>query len=251
MKNDALLKLKIIYEDDDLLAIDKPAGITVFSEEKSESVNTTLIDAILKKSPEIKNVGEEPRYGIVHRLDKDTSGIILVAKNNKILIFLQKQFEERKTNKKYLALATGKFTNTYGTIETLLGREPKNRMKQKVYLPCGPDAEKKGLRKAKTCYKVLKQYFDKKNYYTLVEVIPKTGRKHQIRVHLASLGHPIIGDKLYGFKNQPCLEGLERQFLHASRLKIKISDKGEKEFYSELPKELKIVLEKLKPKQTS
>ena len=249
MKNGALLKLKVIYEDDDLLAIDKPAGITVFSEGKSEPADVTLIDAILKKYPEIKNVGENPRYGIVHRLDKNTSGIILVAENNKILSFLQKQFEERKTDKKYLALVAGKFTNTDGTIETLLGREPKNRIKQKVYSPCGPDAEKKGLRKAKTYYKVLKQYFDGKNHYTLVEASPKTGRKHQIRVHLASLGHPIIGDKMYGFKNQPCLEGLKRQFLHASRLKIKISDKEEKEFYSELPRGLKIVLEKLKLKQ--
>jgi len=210
-------KLKTIYEDDDLLVIDKPAGV---------------------------NADDIPRR--VHRLDKDTSGILLVAKNDKALEFLQKQFKERRVEKKYIALVTGNLKTERGKIETLIGRSPKDRRKQKVYLPGEP--ESKGKREAITEYKVLKKF---KNY-TLIEAIPKTGRKHQIRTHFAYLGHPVAGDKLYGFKNQPTPKGLKRQFLHANYLKIKLPkgapDKaGTREFNSGLPEDLKLCLQSLKP----
>ena len=205
------MEFQIIYEDDDLLVIDKPAGM--------------VVDDIPRR---------------VHRLDKDTSGILLVAKNDKALEFFQKQFKERRIKKKYLCLVIGNLKNKEGEIKTLLGRSPKDRRKQKVFLPQEPGAL--GKREAITKYKVLERF---KNY-DLIEVEPKTGRKHQIRAHFSYLGHPIAGDKLYGFKNQPCPEGLNRQFLHASYLKIKLPDGQEREFKSDLPEDLKLCLINLK-----
>jgi 23S rRNA pseudouridine1911/1915/1917 synthase len=231
------LELRIIHEDKDILVIDKPAGIVVFPEGKTKE--KTLIDYLLESHSELKNVGEAPRYGIVHRLDKDTSGILLVAKNNKSLIYLQKQFKESSIEKKYLALVVGNLKNKQGTIETLIGRAPKNKKKQRVYLPHEPGA--KGKREAITEYKVLEKFKD----YNLIEVKPKTGRKHQIRCHLSYLGHPIAGDKIYGFKKQLCPRELNRHFLHAGYIKIKLPDGEIKEFKSELDEELRGVLQKL------
>lgn len=214
------MEIKIIYEDDNVLAIDKPAGI----------VNSDLY-------PDLKKV---------HRLDKETSGVLLIAKNEKALIFLQKQFKQRSVEKKYIALVIGNIKNNQGTIETLIGRAPKDRKKQKVYFPLEPDA--KGKREAITEYKAMERFRSASGEinYTLVEVFPKTGRKHQIRCHFSYLGHPIAGDKMYGFKNQPCPEGLKRQFLHANYLKIKLPNGKTKEFKSVLPDDLKLCLQKLK-----
>lgn len=208
MKNE---KFKILYQDNNVLAIDKEAGVVC---------------------DDIK--------GRVHRLDKDTSGIILAAKNEKSLEFLQKQFKERRVEKKYIALVAGAPRADEGKIETLLGRSPKDRRKQKVFLPHEPSAQ--GKREAITEYKVVERFEN----YALLEVTPRTGRKHQIRAHLAYLGHPIAGDKLYGFKNQPCPDGLKRQFLHAGYLKIELPDGKIQEFTSDLPQELKETIEKLK-----
>ena len=203
--------MKIIYEDENVKVLDKPAGV---------------------------NADDIPQR--VHRLDKDTSGILLVAKNKKTLEFSQKQFQERKVEKKYLALVVGNLKNKEGMVKTLLGRSPKDRRKQKVFLPSGPGAQRK--REAITQYKALQKF----KAYTLTEARPRTGRKHQIRAHFAYLGHPIVGDKLYGFKNQPCPRGLKRQFLHASLLKIQLASGEIKTFQSELPKELNLCLKNLK-----
>ncbi|MDD2696551.1 MAG: RluA family pseudouridine synthase [Candidatus Pacebacteria bacterium] len=203
--------MEIIYEDDDLLVYDKPAGV---------------------------NCDDFPKR--VHRLDKDTSGIFLVAKNDKTLAFLQEQFKNRKVEKKYLALAIGHLKNQEGEIETLIGRSPGDRRKQKVYLTNEPADQ--GKRTAVTHYKVLQRFEN----YDLIEAEPKTGRKHQIRTHLAYLGHPIAGDKMYGFKNQLLPEGLKRQFLHAYYLKINLPNGRETEFKSELPQDLKEILTNLK-----
>lgn len=228
------VKLRTIYEDNDLLVVDKPAGIIVFPEK--ETGEKTLIDLLLENVPDLKRVGEPRRYGIVHRLDKDTSGILLVAKNSESLFFLQKQFKTKKVIKKYIALVFGNLKQDQGVVETLIGRSPKNRKKQKVYFPFEP--ESKGRRGAITKYKVLERFKD----FTLVEVIPETGRKHQVRAHFAYLGHPIVGDKMYGFKNQILPAGLKRQFLHASYLKIRLPDGKEQEFKSNLPEDLKKIL---------
>lgn len=233
----AHMKFEVIYEDDDILVIDKPTGIIVYQEKPTKE--KTLIYYLSEQFPYLKKAGKAPRYGIVHRLDKDTSGILLVAKNENVLKYLQKEFKERKPFKKYLALITGNLQQDFGKIETLIGRALKDRRKQKVYLPFEPQAQ--GKREAITEYKVLKRLSD----YTLVEAIPKTGRKHQIRCHFAYLGHPITGDKLYGFKNQPLPADLKRHFLHANYLKITLPNGQKKEFESKLPKELNDVLEYL------
>lgn len=202
------LEIPIIYGDENLIVYDKPAGL---------------------------NSDDIPKR--IHRLDKDTSGILLAAKNDKALEFFQKQFKERKVEKKYLALTAGNIKNQKGEIETLLGRAPKDRRKQKAYLIHEPGAD--GKRMAKTRYKLLQRF---KNY-DLIEAEPLTGRKHQIRAHLAFLGHPVAGDKMYGFKNQSVPEGLKRHFLHASYLKIILPNQEIREFRTELPKDLKNVLE--------
>ena len=217
--------MKAIYQDKDLLVIDKPAKMDVVS----------LGKELEKEHPELKNV---ERQGIIHRLDKDTSGVILVAKDEKGLIFFQKQFKNREVEKKYLALVVGKIKEDKGKIETLIGRNPKEWKKQRVYLKTEPGSN--GKREAVTYYRVLKRYQD----YTLLEVTPKTGRMHQIRCHLTYLGYPIVGDKVYGFKNQPCPEKLDHQFLHANYIKIKFPNGEYKEFISELPKELELCLPK-------
>jgi len=211
--------MKIIYQDNDVLVVDKPAGVVI-----------TDIYPDLSK---------------IHRLDKDTSGILLIAKNEKALIFLQKQFKQRSVEKEYIALVIGNIKNDQGKIETLIGRSKRQGTKQKVYLTAEPDSE--GKREAITKYKVLERFKD----YTLLEVFPKTGRMHQIRTHLAYINHPVVGDKKYGFKNQPCPKELKRQFLHASYIKIKLPDNKDREFKSELPDNLKLCLQKQKQLQKS
>ncbi|MFH1656995.1 MAG: RluA family pseudouridine synthase [bacterium] len=232
-------RLKVIYEDDNVLIIDKPAGLVVFPEGNFDGTEKTLIDYLTEEHPDLKNVNNPPRYGIVHRLDRETSGIILVAKNNESLAFLQKQFQEKKVIKAYTALVVGNLSDDQGIIKTLIGRSPKNRLKQRTYslLKTG-----KGLREAITEYKVLQNFQN----YALIEVDIKTGRKHQIRCHFNYLSHPIAGDKFYGFKNQPCPTGLKRQFLHASRMEITLPDNKNLKLVSELPEDLQEVLNKLK-----
>jgi len=243
------MDIKIIYEDNDVLVVDKPAGLIVFPEGDymrffavRQKTALTLIDELIKEYPELKNVGEAPRYGIAHRLDKDTSGILLVAKNSEALIFFQKQFINREVEKKYICLVEGAIKNNNGRIKTLVARSSRDPRKQTIYQLDEPAP--KSAREAITEYKVLEQYKD----FTLLEVDIKTGRRHQIRCHLSYLQHPIAGDKLYGFKNSKTPAGLTRQFLHAKYLKIMLPNGETKEFESELPEELTSVLKILNNK---
>ena len=230
------MEIKIIYEDRDLIVTDKPAGVVVFPE--GQTTENTLIEALVEKYPELKTVGEAPRYGIVHRLDKDTSGVLLVAKTAEGLIFLQKQFKNREVEKKYVCLTEGVMENDSGTIETLIARAKGDPRKQRAYSAINAP---KSAREAITEYKVLEKFKD----YTLLEVEIKTGRRHQIRCHFSYLKHPIAGDKLYSFKNSKIPEGLTRQFLHAKYLKIQLPDGQVKEFISDLPEDLNKVLKGL------
>lgn len=230
------MNFKILFEDENILVVDKPAGISVYSKSPEEE---NLIGELIKEKPYLKDVSVPPRYGVVHRLDKDTSGVLLIAKNNQSLEWLQNQFKENLASKKYIALLAGQVKENEGKIETLIGRSKKDFRKQKVYFKGEPEA--KGKREAITEYKTLKRFRD----YTLIEVYPKTGRMHQIRVHCAFMHHPVIGDKKYGEKNQLSPENLNRQFLHSNLLKIKLEDNSEKIFESELPEDLKKILEKL------
>ena len=227
------MDIKIIYEDKDVLVVDKPAGIVVFPE--GQTTENTLIEALIEKYPELKNVGEAPRYGIVHRLDKDTSGVLLVAKSENGLIFLQKQFINREVEKKYVCLVEGAIDGEKGEIKTLIARAKGDPRKQKAYSALNAP---KSAREAITEYKVLTRYKD----YTLLEVQIKTGRRHQIRCHFSYLKHPVAGDKMYGFKNSKTPEGLTRQFLHAQQLKIQLPDGKTEEFISDLPEDLKKIL---------
>ncbi len=216
------MELKIIYEDDTLLVVDKPAGVSI------------------EDLPKLTSLGEEYRWGIVHRLDKDTTGVLLVAKTKEAFEFLQKQFQDRNVEKRYVCLVVGKLKDKEGSIQTFLGRAGNDRRKQRASLVSTPDAEDK--KSALTNYKVLEEF----NEYTLLEIRPKTGRKHQIRAHMAHLSHPVAGDKLYGFKSQPTPKGLLRQFLHAEYLKTQLPNGMVKEFHSKLPEDLQNIINNLK-----
>ena len=231
------MDIKIIYEDEDVLVVDKPAEIVVFPEGQTlKSGEKTLIDYLTEKYPELKNAGETPRYGIVHRLDKDTSGLLLVAKSTEALLFLQKQFKNREVEKKYVCLVEGVINEKSGEIKTLIARSSKDPRKQHAYSE--GERHPESAREAITEYKVLENF----KGYTLLQVEIKTGRRHQIRCHFSYLQHPVAGDKLYAFKNSKTPEGLTRQFLHAQQLKIQLPDGQVHEFISELPEELQKIL---------
>jgi 23S rRNA pseudouridine1911/1915/1917 synthase len=224
--------LNILYKDATLLALDKPAGIAVF-----EGANPTVSSLLALQFPELQNL---ERTGIVHRLDKDTSGVLLVAQDKKTFAFLQKQFQERTIQKTYTALVVGAVQQNQGVIHTLLGRSPADRRKQRAYQL---SEQKPGLREAITEYKVIERYQE----YTLLELSPKTGRKHQIRAHMVFLNTPLAGDNLYGFKGQQTPKGLQRQFLHASSLELTLENSKRKKIISPLPAELQNVLNGLHP----
>jgi 23S rRNA pseudouridine1911/1915/1917 synthase len=219
------IPLKIIYEDADLLVVDKPAGLTVHP--APGHPEHTLVNAILAHFPHLADIGDSLRPGVVHRLDKDTSGVMLVAKNSAAQDYLARQFQSHSVTKAYLVLVKGKLTPENGIIEAEIGRDPKNRKKMAVVAHG---------REARTEYRVVKYI----GGYTLLEVMPETGRTHQIRVHLAAIGFPVVGDKVYGVKSPY----LARQFLHACRLGFKLPSTGEYvEFESALPEDLAKALE--------
>jgi 23S rRNA pseudouridine1911/1915/1917 synthase len=205
------IPLHIIYEDDALLVVDKPAGMVIHPAPGHSS--GTLVNAVLAHCPDLTGSGDA-RPGIVHRLDRDTSGLILIAKNEKAQRALQRQFQDRAVHKAYLALVDGHLQPAWGRIEAPIGRDPNHRQRMTI-LPGG--------REAITEYHVLEQFAHSvgpaAGDYCLVEVEPKTGRTHQIRVHLSSIGHPVMGDPVYG-KHKWRLP-LSRQFLHARRLEFK------------------------------
>jgi 23S rRNA pseudouridine1911/1915/1917 synthase len=214
------IPLNILYEDDDLLVVDKPAGLTVHPAPGHPA--HTLVNAILAHFPHLAEISDSLRPGIVHRLDKDTSGVMLVAKNRAAQADLINQFKTRSVVKAYLVLVKGHLTSERGIIEAALGRDLGNRKRMTVVTEG---------REARTQYQVIK-YIDG---YTLLEVILETGRTHQIRVHLSAIGYPVVGDPVYGVKSPY----LSRQFLHASRLGFKLPSTGEYvEFTSELPLDL-------------
>jgi 23S rRNA pseudouridine1911/1915/1917 synthase len=218
------IPLKILYEDNDLMVVDKPAGMTVHP--AAGHYDGTLVNAVLAHIPDIEIENTE-RPGIVHRLDKDTSGLIIVAKNPAAHMKLAGQFKEREVSKIYKALVNGHLSPETGIIDAAIGRDPRNRKRMAVT---------RNGRAAKTEYRVIKYIGN----YTLLEAKPKTGRTHQIRVHLSAIGFPIVGDPVYGTKT----EMLSRQFLHAYKLQFKLPSSGEYvSFESELPEDLKDALE--------
>jgi 23S rRNA pseudouridine1911/1915/1917 synthase len=225
------IPLDIIFENDDLLIVNKPAGMVVHPAAGHDS--GTLVHAVLGYDPEMEGIGGEERPGLVHRLDKETSGLIILAKNERAHRWLQDQFRLRKVEKTYLALVDGKPPTPTGRVEASIGRDPSHRKKMAIV----PDG--KG-REAVSEYKTLETFKD----HTLLEFHPHTGRTHQIRLHCQFLGCPIVGDSIYGRKN-PTVE-INRHFLHAARLKIILpNEKQPRLFEAELPAELKKVLDEV------
>jgi 23S rRNA pseudouridine1911/1915/1917 synthase len=224
------MPLNIVYEDDDLLVIDKPAGLTVHPAPGHPA--HTLVNAIIARLPHLAAVSDSLRPGIVHRLDRDTSGVMVVAKNSPAQAKLIEQFRARSVAKAYLVLVKGKLTPESGVIEAPIGRDPRDRKRMAVVTRGRQARTEYGVMK----YQVIKYIGD----YTLLEVRPETGRTHQIRVHLAAIGYPVVGDKVYGVKSP----FLSRQFIHASRLGFKLPSSGKyMEFKSELPPDLAQALE--------
>ncbi|MFA5629517.1 MAG: RluA family pseudouridine synthase [Dehalococcoidales bacterium] len=223
------IPLNILYEDNDLLVIDKPAGLTVHP--APGHPEHTLVNAVLAHFPELtESGGERLRPGIVHRLDKDTSGLVLVAKNRAALANLSEQFKSRSVTKIYLTLVKGHLKPENGLIEANLGRDKGNRKRMAI--------TEEG-KEARTRYRVIKYYPEG---YSLLEITLETGRTHQIRVHLAAIGFPIVGDETYGIKSP----FIARQFLHAHRIGFYLpSTEKYIEFSSELPADLQGVLEKI------
>lgn len=236
------MDLKIIYEDKNFLAINKPAGLLVH--QINLKPEYTLVDWLIKRYPDIKGVGDAPeiRPGIVHRLDKDTSGVILIARNQKYFEYLKELFspygrQGKQIKKTYLALVWGEVKQKTGEIIKPISLKS-GGVKRTVW-------KGKMEKEAITEYKVIKSIkykvsSIKEEVFSLVKVIPKTGRTHQIRIHLASIGHPIVGDSLYGSKTNPF--NLERQFLHAESLEFPIEEGRMIKIEAELPEDLQNVL---------
>lgn len=240
------IPLQFLYEDRDIIVINKPAGLVVHPAPGHSG--GTIVNAILHHVPDLAGIGGEMRPGIVHRLDKDTSGTMVVAKHEAALRSLQNQFKSRKVEKNYLALVEGKIEDEKGRIVAPIGRDSRDRKRMAVILSDGQGALK--ARPATTEFEVLARYVVPlqndlgRGTFTLVQAHPITGRTHQIRVHFAWLGHPIVGDPIYGLKRQRLPS--PRLFLHAARLAFHLPSTGEwMEFSAPLPDDLQSVLDKL------
>lgn len=235
------IKIEIIYQDKDMIVVNKPAGMQVHPSDTEKE--NTLVNGLVVSFPEIKNIndgseGSWMRPGIVHRLDKDTSGAMVVARNKKTFDELKGKFANREIEKNYVALVYGHLEKTAGMVDAPIARAASFK-KQKI-----ARGKIKGTsRPAVTKYKLLKRYQD----FDLVEALPKTGRMHQIRVHLAYLGNPIVGDAKYKRRNLVKPEEISRQLLHAQNLKFELNGK-EYEFKAELPSDFAAFLKSLDEK---
>lgn len=224
------ISVPIVYEDDDLIVVDKPAGMVVHPGHGVSS--GTLVNALLAQCPALAAFEDSLRPGIVHRLDKDTSGVMVVAKTPAAHQHLSRQFAARTVKKTYWALVHGRVEAERGIIEAGIGRSRSEPTRMAI--------AGKAERPARTAFRVLRRY----GAYTLVEAQPITGRTHQIRLHFAALGHPLAGDDAYGRAHEAL--GLRRQFLHARTLRLTLPASGiEREFESPLPADLEAALARL------
>jgi 23S rRNA pseudouridine1911/1915/1917 synthase len=226
------IPLEIVFENEAVLVVNKPAGMVVHP--AAGHASGTLVHAALAHAPEMEGLAGEKRPGVVHRLDKETSGLILLAKNDLAHRRLQDQFRRRQVEKTYLALVDGRPPTPQGRVEVAIGRDPRQRRQMAAV----PDA---AGRKAVSEYRTLESF----PVHSLLEVHPITGRTHQIRLHLAFLNCPIVGDTVYGRK-KPSLP-LDRHFLHAARLKITLpGERKPRTFEAPLPEELAGLLARLR-----
>ncbi len=233
------LPLTILYEDPSIIVIDKPAGMVVHPAYGNPS--GTLVNALLYHCEDLGGINGVLRPGIVHRLDKDTSGVMVVAKEDQAFHHLTKQFKNRSVEKVYLAIVYGKFGQNEGLIDIAIGRHPSERKRMSTRTRRG--------RAAVTRWKKIEEF----DSCTLLEIFPRTGRTHQIRVHLSSIGHPVLGDPLYGRKGRPgaihdpilreCVKRINRQALHALRLEFTHPRTEERvQFAAPIPEDMKEAL---------
>jgi len=226
------IPLEILFENADVLVVNKPAGLVAHP--AAGHTSGTLVHAVLAYAPEIEGVGGERRPGIVHRLDKDTSGVLILAKNDHAQRWLSDQFQDRQVSKSYLALVDGAPPTPNGRVEAPVGRDPSRRQRMAITPP------NKGR-------EAISEYFTIESFaeHTLLDVRILTGRTHQIRLHMAFIMCPVVGDTIYG-RRQPSIP-LNRQFLHAHRLAIIIpGEASPRTFEAPLPLELTVVLESLR-----
>jgi len=237
------LPVTILYEDSSIIVIDKPSGMVVHPAYGNPS--GTLVNALLYHCKDLVGINGVLRPGIVHRLDKDTSGVMVVAKDDEAFHQLIKQFKNRTVEKTYLAIVYGRFGQDEGLIDSAIGRHPSERKRMST-------RTRKG-RTAITLWKKIEEF----DSSTLLKIFPQTGRTHQIRVHLSSIGHPILGDPLYGRKGRPgaihdpilkeCVKRMNRQALHSQRLEFIHPRTGERvQFVSSIPQDMENVLEWLR-----
>ncbi len=225
------IPLKVLYEDESVIVIDKPVGLVVHP--GAGNKKGTLVHALLGRKSVLSSVGDKMRPGIVHRLDKDTSGVLIIAKDNFSHRALQAQFASRSLSKTYIALVKGRIEFEEGHLEQALGRDPKNRQKMAV-------SREDSAKSAQTLYRVIKRF----RYATLLEIKLVTGRTHQIRVHMQHLGHPVVGDPLYG-SAAPSAPPELRLALHASKIEFLHPKTGKlMKFESPIPAEMKTMIEK-------
>lgn len=226
--------IKILYEDKDILALDKPAGLVVHSDGRTKE--PSLADWILKKYPKLKSVGEPTmladgrdivRPGIVHRLDRDTSGVIVIAKNQKAFLHLKEQFQSRQVKKFYRAFVYGEMKDDRGIIDRPIGKSPSDFRQWSA-----TRGAKGEMREALTRYRVIARG----RGVSYIEAMPQTGRTHQIRVHLKAINHPVIGDELYAAGRRPLL-GFKRLALHALRIHFTLPDGKPMEVEAPLPED--------------
>ena len=229
------MPLHVLYEDDQIVAIDKPAAMVVHPAVGHSS--GTLVNALLARYPQVASVGGENRAGIVHRLDKDTSGVILVALTEAARLHLMAQFAARTIQKRYLALVEGAPNTSSGEINAPIGRDPNKRKQMAIF------SAHRGGREAISYFNVLERF----PQHSLLEALPKSGRTHQIRVHLAFINCPIVGDTVYG-RRKPTLR-INRHFLHAESLTFRSMAGARISVQAPLPPELERVLEGLRAAQ--
>jgi 23S rRNA pseudouridine1911/1915/1917 synthase len=224
------IPLSIVYEDEHIVVVDKPAGLSVHP--GSGHIDDTLVNGLLARFPQMALAGPADRPGVAHRLDRDTSGLLIFALTEEALERLGQMMRKREVSRTYIALVHGHIKPPEGTVDAPIGRDPANRTRQAIVDSGKP---------ARTRYRLVETI----GGASLLEVRLETGRMHQIRVHLAAIGYPVLGDPAYG--RAPKVEGLSRQFLHAARLEFSHPVTGhEMKLESPLPEDLRVVLERLR-----
>ncbi len=238
------LNILVILEEDDFVVLNKPAGMLVHSPKGFDSSEATVADFVLKRYPEVSSVGDKPdeRPGIVHRLDKDTSGVLIVARTNEFFYFLKNLFQTRVVQKTYLALVIGRLP-LEGVIDIPIGLKPGTTRRSTRA------KNMKMVKEARTEYKLIRRFETTDGEYSFIRVFPKTGRTHQIRVHFLDIHHPIVGDGMYGKRANPW--NLKRQFLHAESIEFPLKNGKIFKVEADLPEDLKNIIEELEKRRVA